>query len=218
MKKLLIFLILVCSLVAGSAPGETNYRVTLAQAAPGQLAALLDEARRYRESHPAVLMRHSQGDFWDLMILEPAGDEPLNGPRFHPLESYRTSFLASSESNWSDVEARNGGAGLYHIEMFHAAAGQFDALLEQRKMENEYLTTTARAGNLLFVTTFGSDVDAFTIGFYRDIAHFAESPDLPAEVFEKAATDAGFASRDDIGLHLRRTISRHQDTLATAVD
>ena len=47
---------------------------------------------------------------------------------------------------------------------------------------------------------------------------FASMPNLPSEVFSKAATDAGFKSRDDIGLYLRELILSHHDTIATQVE
>ena len=101
--------------------------------------------------------------------------------------------------------------------MFHAAAGHEKDILEQRFMENKYYNATNRPGNVVFETVFGSDVDNFTVGFYKDLKAFATDPDLPKEVFEKAATDAGFSSRSDIGFHLRRFINRHFDTLASHV-
>ena len=85
-------------------------------------------------------------------------------------------------------------------------------------MENAYYNATEREGNIVFETTFGNDMDLFTIGFYKDLITFATDPDLPDEVFEKAATDAGFESRSSIGLYLRSLLATHNDTLATSVD
>ena len=102
--------------------------------------------------------------------------------------------------------------------MFHVANGKNQELLDQRRMENDYLTSTQRSANIIFKTTFGSDVDAFTIGFHKSIVSFATMPDLSDSVLEKAAVDAGFQSRGDIGLYLRSLIISHQDTLATKVD
>ena len=85
-------------------------------------------------------------------------------------------------------------------------------------MENAYLTSTQRNANVIFETTFGSDVDSFTIGYYKDMPQFASMPDLPEQTFAKAATDAGFESRNTIGLYLRELILTHNDTLATRVD
>lgn len=206
-------------LLASSVQAEESYRVTLVRAAPGNLPAVLDQAAAYKAEMEgrAVLMRHSQGDHWDLMLLEPAGDSPLGAPSFAALADFEESFLASSESSWTEIAQRSRPSDLFHIEMFHAAAGKKSELLEQRAMENVYLTATGREPNAIFVTTFGSDVDCFTVGFYKDMTHFAASPDLPDEAFEEAARQAGFKERGDIGFHLRRLIVAHQDTLATQV-
>ncbi|MEN8374909.1 MAG: hypothetical protein ABFS34_05615 [Gemmatimonadota bacterium] len=51
------------------------YRVTLLQAAPGRLLDLIGVLReRFPEDDPAspLIMRHSQGDRWDLMVLGPS--------------------------------------------------------------------------------------------------------------------------------------------------
>lgn len=220
MRCIQALLILILACAAHCATQAAEVRVTLIRAAPGNLATILDQARDYRAKHPGqvMLMRHSQGDHWDLMLLESVAGSPIGGPDFRQHADFQHRFLARTESGWDTLAQRAEGAGLFHIEMFHAAAGKLDGLLEQRRMENAYLQATRRQPNALFVTTFGSDVDCFTVGFYRDLAHFAESPDLPAERFEQAARDAGFAARSDIGLYLRRFLVRHQDTLATAVE
>ncbi|MFQ5571000.1 MAG: hypothetical protein ACE5G0_15075, partial [Rhodothermales bacterium] len=57
----------------------------------------------------------------------------------------------------------------------------------------------------------------FTLGFYRDIKHFAESADIPLEQEEAAARAAGFDSVYAISPYLRSLIQRHHDTLAVAV-
>ena len=56
------------------------YRTTLIQAAPGRLLELIDVVKARvavtesaGEAHP-YLLRHSQGDHWDLMLLEPIGE------------------------------------------------------------------------------------------------------------------------------------------------
>jgi hypothetical protein len=85
-------------------------------------------------------------------------------------------------------------------------------------MENNYLVATQRPANLIFETVFGSDVDLFTLGIYPNLAAFAAEPELAPEVFEKAATDAGFRSRSDIGFYLRQFLVGHHDTLATQIE
>jgi hypothetical protein len=163
-------------------------------------------------------MRHDQGDHWDLLLLEPARKTPTHMLDFSELASFQHSFLASSTARWPTLNKLDEESGYYHIEMFHVAAGKNQALLDQRRMENDYLTSTQRSANIIFKTTFGSDVDAFTIGFHKSIVSFATMPDLSDAVLEKAAVGAGFQSRGDIGLYLRSLIISHQDTLATKVD
>ncbi|NIR43504.1 MAG: hypothetical protein GWN99_09315, partial [Gemmatimonadetes bacterium] len=61
----------------------------------------------------------------------------------------------------------------YHVEMFVALPGQREALLEERRMENRYRATIGRPQNLIFKRVAGAAWDSYTIGFYRDIKHFA---------------------------------------------
>lgn len=205
--------------LAQAAP-EHSYQVTLLRAAPGNLPALLNQTRAQKAASRdgLLIMRHSQGDHWDLMLLQPAGENAL--PKvtdYSPLVHFQHDFLATSSDNWEHLQKRAADSNLFHIEMFQAAAGKRAELLRQREMENIYYAATDRAGNAIFTTRFGSDVDFFTVGFYRDLKHFASDPDLPSERFEQAAKDAGFVNRDSIGLYLRELIIGHQDTLATQV-
>src|SRR5262249_49511498 len=76
----------VCALVGASrvraqepsAPsmrGETLYRMTLLRAAPGRLLDLVAAVKGH-----GLVLRHSQGDQWDLMVLSPvAGYADLAG-------------------------------------------------------------------------------------------------------------------------------------------
>jgi hypothetical protein len=199
-------------------PGNL-YQVSLLRAHPGQMPALIEDAKQEKEKlgGEMVIMRHSQGDHWDLMLLSPAPANPIVSRSYGDRVDYQHDFLAGSETTWQQVKELSAGAGLFHIEMFHAARGQYEALLKQRFMENDYLVATERKANAVFETAFGSDVDLFTVGFYDDMQEFAAEPALDASVFEKAAKDAGFSSRSDIGFYLRRFLVRHQDTLATQV-
>ena len=199
---------------------EENYRVTLLRATPGGLADLIMSVKDYRAKlgGNVSIMRHSQGDHWDLMLLEPSGTSPTNVVDFGAIADFQHSFLAKSDIDWKTIQSKAVISDLYHIEMFHAMHGKAKELIKQRKMENAYLTATERKANIIFETTFGSDVDSFTIGYYKDMPEFASMPDLPPQNFAKAATDAGFKSRDTIGLYLRELIISHNDTLATRID
>ncbi|NNE34608.1 MAG: hypothetical protein HKN13_05205 [Rhodothermales bacterium] len=201
------------------AQSEELYKVTLLRAAPGNLASLIEETRDYKSTldDNLIIMRHSQGDHWDLMLLSPVADDPLETMDFGSLVSFQHDFIASSDWTWKSTMAKAENAGLFHIEMFQAVHGQHAALLKEREMENAYLVATGRAANAIFVTKIGSDVDSFTIGFYKDMVEFATDPPLSDEVYHKAATDAGFPSRAEIGTYLRQFLVGHNDTLASHV-
>ena len=217
MKSLIVIVLLAFTPLATA---EDSYRISLLRAAPGLLSELLEKTLEYKAQKrgQVTIMRHSQGDHWDLMLLEPSGEQPLKFSDFGQLVDFQHTFLARSDSNWQQLRSLEEKSGLFHIEMFNAKHGKAKELLKQRAMENNYLTATQRMANIIFETTFGSDVDSFTIGFYPDMLAFASMPDLKPEVFSKAAIDAGFKSRDDIGLYMRQLIVSHQDTLATKVE
>jgi hypothetical protein len=213
-------ILLAVLLVAPIANAQQAYRVTLLRAASGSLNQLIKESQQYRinRAQQVSIMRHSQGDHWDLMLLEPAGKTPLKYKDFGQIVDFQHDFLAESDINWNSLKSLGDKNELYHIEMFHAKHGKAEELLKQRAMENAYLVATQRKPNIIFKTTFGSDVDSFTIGYYANMLAFASMPDLPAGAYSKAAVDAGFKSRDDIGLYLRELIVSHHDTLATKVE
>lgn len=195
------------------------YQVSLLRAAPSYLPSLIERVKADRKAlgNELLIMRHSQGDHWDLMLLAPASKELTTHANYGDFVDFQHNFIASSKVSWKKLRQSSDNANLFHIEMFQAARGSYDKLLEQRHMENDYLVATKRNANYIFVTTFGSDVDMFTLGIYSDMQAFAAEPDLPEEVFEKAAVDAGFKARSDIGFYLREFLVGHQDTLATQV-
>ena len=223
--------------------GENSflYRVQFLRAAPGRLEELIALIKQWRNvlevegEVPPYWMRHSQGDQWDLLLLYPIEsytryyDERLQRSRKQALDyrgisesdllelaSYREELFAYGPN--SDVIAdRFSGAGLFHFEIFRALAGHRNALLEQRIMENDYYNHFGHPGNLVFAVNQGGPWDAFTLGFYRDLKHFAENGDITAEEEDAAAQAGGFESASQIGFYLRSLLLRHQDTLASAI-
>jgi len=217
-KILALCLLLLVSDVIFAA--ESLFKVTLLRAAPGNLPVLIEQLKEENKAltRGRIIMRHSQGDHWDLMLLEPQEAGVVPGRHdYNGLVNFQDDFIVKSNDSWPALRKKAAASDLFHIEMFHAAVGKLPALLQQRQMENRYLTATQRKANSIFVTEFGSDVDCFTIGFHQDLQHFATDPDLPEAVFEQAAVAAGFKSRSTIGFRLRETILYHQDTLATNV-
>jgi hypothetical protein len=225
--------------------GDYLWRTLMMRAAPGGLLPLIDMVKErlpvYAEFSDAgpFWMRHTQGDQWDLLILFPMRSfddyfsESSTAAREEAYERSGTSeeeFLeaASRHIAWQEelfvwgpsaeaVAARFEGMGFYHIEIFIALAGQREKLLEQRRMENDYLQRTGRQQNLIFRRAAGAAWDSYTLGFYRDLQQYAQSSDVPTDVQDEAAKAAGFDSSATIGSYMRTLIQMHRDTLAVAI-
>jgi len=224
--------------------GDYLYKVTTIRAATGTLADLLDwevqlkGSKYYEEAgqeHP-LLMRHSQGDQWDLLVIVPM----QSWTDYHSREATQKrrdaavqnaeliatgqTFFAFYEDHfaygppWSALKTAYAANDFYHIEMFKAAPGKTNELLKQRRMENTYLTTTGQTANMIFRRAAGSDVDVFTVGFHPSLEAFAAPAKVTLQEKEHAAKAAGFKSLADISFYLRSLISGHHDTLAVKVD
>lgn len=239
-----VFAFFFAPVSAENLEGDFLYRVTTVRAASGSLSdflngyAALKTSGYYGEAGiPApLLMRHSQGDQWDLIFIQPmAGwssfyDEAATAKRqsaeieFADLLAKSNALLAFSEDHFAwgpDFESLKKAYqenNFYHIEMFAAAPGKADELLQQRRMENDYLAATGQTTNLIFRRAAGSDIDVFTIGFHENLQAFAAPANASDQDKEAAAVAAGFKDRADISFYLRSLISSHHDTLAVKVD
>ncbi len=224
--------------------GDYLYKFTTVRADTGDFEALLGwisemKASDYFEksgSHPPFVMRHSQGDQWDVMVVTPMESWELyyaaktSEPRKRAQKDYAAKFktgasmIAFSEDIFAygpdlqSFETAFGDNGLFHIEMFKAAAGKTEALYKQRQMENDYLHQTGQVKNMIFRRAAGSDVDVFTIGFHKDFKSFAADAPASPKDKEAAAKAAGFKDRADLSFYLRSLLSGHNDTFATKVD
>ena len=242
MKNLLYvfaFLLISCGT---QAQDEAYYKVTTMRAAPGKLLELIDMLKDDMKNHlnygmqEPFLMRHSQGDQWDLLMIYPIGsgmgsymsdaaitnrgrsqtqDQP-HGSKYYDWISFQEEQIVKGPAI-DEFNRRFKKFGYYHVEIFQALAGKQAELLKERQMENVYLKEIGRDDNLIFTKVFGGEADQLTIGFYRDIKHYAESADIPAEVEDKAAIKAGFEGVHTIGSYLRSLLLEHHDTLAGAV-
>jgi hypothetical protein len=223
---LLSLLVLLAAPAAtpGAERGDVLYRMTLLRAAPGAIQDLVDALRPGVSGAAArtrLVLRHSQGDHWDVMVLQAIG-----GYAEH-LAHAPTALAAPALVAWQedtfvrgpDLSALEGftGGGLYHIEMFLALADKRADLVREREMENAYLRALGRPTNAIFVRELGGSWDAFTVGAYRGWKHYAEREDIAPERSAAAARAAGFASDDRISPALRALIQSHHDTLATPV-
>ena len=219
MRVQFLLFVLIHNLFIFNSEAQNNYLVSNFRAAPGKLLDLIEMLKSNVDNN---IMRHSQGDHCDLMVIKPIQDysEVSNakvlGTQLEPLVSYREDMFASGPSH-SEFKTRFTKFSYYHIEMFVALAGKHSELFKEREMENVYLKEIDRNDNLIFIKDLGSKYDMFTIGFYRDIKHYAESADIPLDKEDAAAKKAGFKGVNSIGIYLRELISEHHDTLAVKV-
>ncbi len=207
--------------------GEFLYRVDLVRATPGKLESVIDKVKTYqgKNTNTPYMMRHSQGDHWDLMLIWPVHSYQ----KLHSKENYSSiknlfleldadvNFLESTYMLGPNNEMLNRwyhDNKLYHIEMFVALPDKKNELLKERMMESDYLININRKPNLLFRKEQGGNWDAMTIGFYSSLKEFSTMVDIPLDIDNKAAIDAGFQGVGDIGFYLRSLLQRHNDTLA----
>jgi len=230
--------------IASELEGDYLYKVSAVRAAPGSMSDLLAWIAALRASNyfedagesPPFIMRHSQGDQWDLLIISPMGNwsdyfsEDSIGKR-DAASAKHAELLASGDAllafdedhfaygpSLAAFSAAYDDNDFYHIEMFEAAPGKSNELFEQRRMENNYLSATGQTTNMIFSRAAGSDVDVFTIGFHKSLETFAAPGSVSDADKEAAAVAAGFKGRSDIAFYLRSLISGHHDTLAVKVE
>ena len=238
-----LFLTLMLPVLQAPVPAE--YQAVFLRAAPGHLLELI-EAIKSRQvvydaagEHRPVVLRHSQGDQWDLLLLTPIGSI---AERFGPERSgrwraalTRSGFddrrFAEQIDQWvawreelyvtgpsvATLDSALAAAGYFHLEIFQALAGQRDSLRRERQLENDFLARTGRPINLVFQKITGAAWDLFTLGLYRDLQHYAEPSRVTAAEEDAAARASGFESRNHIGAYLRRFIASHHDTLGSVV-
>lgn len=239
MRTLLISFLLLGSLALRAQ--DQLYKVKLIRAAPGQLLQVIELLKADMASYEQYgieqpyLIRHSQGDQWDLMFIYPINElsayysevfqkglQPSNslgktyGNAFYEKISYQEESIVRGPGKrifheWFQQY------GYYHIEIFTSLAGKQAELLKEREMENVYLEEIERRPNFIFTKVTGASWDIFTIGCYSGLKDYAASADIPIEEEDRAAKVAGFESVYTIGSYLRSLILEHHDTLAGAV-
>jgi hypothetical protein len=244
MPLLLLALALVS--VPPQADSSYVYKAVFIRAAPGALLQVIalyqgrmDVLDAAVEERPFI-MRHRQGDQWDLMLLYPIesfathySPERLvarrraaerSGVPEHEFERRVAEHVAWREELFvkgprlDAVRPAIEAGAFFHVEMFIALPGKRDALYREREMENAYAAALDRPENLIFTKVVGAAWDQFTLGVYRGLSHYAESEEIPADRRQAAALAAGFEGRDRIGTYLRTLILLHHDTLLGRVD
>jgi len=230
---------------AGSSGPTFLYKTTFVRAAPGKLLDLIALYKSRMAVIEAsgderpLWWRHTQGDQWDLMLLLPMGNysDYYSKERLSRREkAAEASSLSLSEfqkkleacTSWREdlfvlgpsIESAKKafeGAGYFHIEIMVSLPGKQEELFKERQMENAYQAATGRIENMIFIRDQGATWDIFTLGCYRDLKHWAESPEMPKEKRDAAARQAGFKAADEIGPYLRTLIDMHRDTMGVAI-
>lgn len=232
--SIVVFLVACCFFT--NAQEKQLYKTMIVRAAPGKLPTLIERLKSDLEklksatNNQGYLLRHSQGDQWDLMLISPIGAyteyyegegsnilERTYGDDYYNLVARQEEAFVSGPSleEFNNIFEPN---SFFHIEMFLSLGGKQEELKKEREMENVYLNETSRDGNLIFVRENGFIWDIFTIGGYESLEVYAKGSNQPAEVQEAAAKAAGFDSASDIGFYLRELLNEHHDTLANKVE
>ncbi len=212
---------------AGAQPmrGDTLYQMTLLRAAQGRLLDLIGALKAKgvgAANSKGLLLRHAQGDHWDLMILQQVKSYAQALKDERPASPAPPDLVAWQEEEFvrgPDLETLPAfrEANLLHAEMFHALADKRAELLKEREMENAYAAALGRPQTAIFVRELGASWDSFTLGAYKGWKHYAERDDIPKEKSASAAKAAGFADVDHIGPYLRSLILDHHDSLLNPV-
>ena len=234
-----VWIVLAIVAPAFAAEGNYLYRAEMVQAAPGKFTELIElYARQVNIAKatgdaPAFIMRHSQGDRWDLLLIYPMGSygEYYSAERIakrRRADSEELSRQIQRNTAWQEdlflygppldvLKAAFASSRFYHIEMLHALPGRQADLVKEREMESAYNQALGRPELFIFTRDAGAHFDVLSIDFYRDLKHYAESADIPSEKQQAAARTAGYSAPEQIGPFLRSIIADHHDTLAVSV-
>jgi len=228
-----------------SSQQEYLYKTTFIRAAPGKLLDLIALYKTQMPAFDSAgdgrpfWWRHTQGDQWDLMLLFPMRsytDYYAKERVARRAQAAKNSSLPEGEfsrqlnacSSWHEdifvmgppleaVKKAFENTAYYHIEIFISLPGKQAELFKEREMENAYQVEIGRPETLIFTRDQGAAWDAFTLGCYRDLKHWAESGDFTKEQRNAAARKAGFADSDSIGPYMRTLIDMHRDTMGVAI-
>lgn len=241
MRSSACFALMIAAIVmpAFAAEGNYLYRAEMVQAAPGKFTELVELYAKQASlagttgDAPALMMRHSQGDRWDLLLFYPMGSyaEYYGAERIAKRRKPESESLARQiQQNiaWREdlflygppldaLKTAFANSRFYHIEMLHALPGRQAELAKEREMESAYNQALGRPELFIFMRDAGAHYDVLSIDFYRDIKHYAESADITPEKQQAAAKSAGYIAPEQIAPFLRSIIADHHDTLAVAV-
>src|SRR4029453_4806248 len=170
MMRVLFVLIISVLLAPTTSAGEPTYlyKTKLVQAAPGKLLEVIDLLKASQAGYKnagdeqPLLLRHSQGDHWDLLVLIPMKSyaEYYSAERIaKKMESLRhiqsrlDDLITWQEDVFvygpplADLRKALDSSAFFHVEMFDSLAGKQSDLVKEREMENAYLKALKRPEN-----------------------------------------------------------------------
>jgi hypothetical protein len=212
---------------AGASDAQQLYHVHVVKAAPGKLRDLMDTYLSAPvpagEQHPVVL-RHREGDDWDLLVLTPYGKAEHVVSAAAPSADIQAAYAkvrANSERHtdsfaagpaWSDGQKTfDGGANaVYVVAVYRALNGHRDQLAETLRK----LSAAEVAGRTVTLRHVeGGPFDFIQITRYdswNDI-----DADTPAAAERLRAQ--GFTMPDGPSIELRQHMAEHHDTICVRV-
>lgn len=220
---------------AAHAEEETGlYRVTMLRAAPGEWydlkAAIEGQGEAGVPDAEGRLVpyriRHSQGDQWDFMLIQPVESWERYFSQANLLleTEFRRAIEkhADFELDWfvsgpshSDASALFARAGLYHLEIYQARAGMKGALADSRARENAIFADLGALQNTIWQGQFGADHDVMTIGFHKSWASYAEHNATGSDAdWDRLSREHGYEGGGDLAPQLRSFLTGHADTFA----
>ena len=215
-------LVLAVALCAGLAPvpssaqtpdGQELYHAHFVKAALGKLNDLIDAYAAAPvpagEQKPIVL-RHREGDDWDLLVLTPFGkaDHTVTAAIPADVQALYAKFRASSERHddsfvsgpaWSQAQKVFGTdtSGVYIVGLYRSANGHRDQMVDALNK----IAASGPVGRTLTLTHVeGGPFDVI------QIAHYNAWNDIDAPA-------AGQASPLAQSLELRQHMAEHRDTI-----
>ncbi|MCP4459060.1 MAG: hypothetical protein GY816_13710 [Cytophagales bacterium] len=177
MKRFLLLLLIVTSMSLQAQ--DQLYKVSLFRAKPGSLLELIDVLKKdmklYENNQKVTpyLLRHSQGDHWDLMLIFPIPsldiyfsmnfsastmsrnwlEKPYGDPFYDLVAFQEEAIVKGTETDafGKSLEEFN----LFHIEIFTSLVGKQKELLDQRNAENIFYSEIDHRSNFIFTRVFG---------------------------------------------------------------
>lgn len=232
---LLAICFMISTAITGQDVGEHLYKCITVQASPGNIEVLQDrlqaDLKKLKETgeEPGYMFRHHQGDQWDLFVMIPIGsydkyfkskaaeifERKYGSPYYDLVALQEEGFVKGPGLDlFRDIWQNN---TYFHSEMFISLGGKHKELYKEREMENDFGMAKGGIYNMIFTRENGFKWDIFTLGGYRDFAHYAETRMYDGDS-DAAAKKAGFNSAGEIGGYLRSLILLHHDTLGGKID